>query len=347
MARRCSFVKRTNKKNRNRTRNRTRTRTRNRTNNKNRTKRINQKGGAFELLCTLNSYTGIIYSVAFDPTGVFLATGSSYIGQRRNVVKLWPMSAVLDVARDTTNSVINNSRYDDTVIHSNSSVLSVAFHPKAHLLATGSADMTAKLWSFQPLSSAAADEYLSSTCLATLMGHTGSVNSVAFHPNPAMNLLATGSADMTAKLWRFSANTMASSVTCVATLMGHTGSVNSVAFHPTAPLLATGSYDYTAKLWSFSPDGSRTTCVATLNRSSSWVTSVAFHPTAPLLATGSSDKTAKLWNITVENTVTHEDIQPIIVSDDDDTRLLDTDGENKSQISKIRNFFRFGRKYNV
>ena len=231
MARRCSFVKRTNKKNRNRTRNRTRTRTRNRTNNKNRTKRINQKGGAFELKYTLvgENSSDYVNSVAFDPTGLLLATGSD---------------------------------------------------------------------------------------------------------------------DDTAKLWRFSPD--GSTATCVATLAEHSGYVWSVAFHPTGLLLATGSQDKTAKLWRFSPDdGSTATCVATLEGHGNWVNSVAFHPTAPLLATGSSDQTAKLWNITVENTVTHEDIQPIIVSDDDDTRLLDTDGENKSLVSRFLKNLKFRRKYNV
>jgi WD40 repeat protein len=163
-------------------------------------------------------------------------------------------------------------------------VLSVAFHPTAPLLATGSVDHTAKLWRFSPDGSTA-------TCVATLEGHGDSVYSVAFHPTAP--LLATGSSDNTAKLWRFSPD--GSTATCVATLEGHSNFVNFVAFHPTAPLLATGSDDNTAKLWRFSPDGSTATCVATLEGHSRSVYSVAFHPTAPLLATGSNDKTAKLW----------------------------------------------------
>jgi len=122
-------------------------------------------------------------------------------------------------------------------------------------------------------------------------GHGDWVLSVAFHRT--LPLLATGSSDNTAKLWRFSAD--GSAATCVATLVGHSTGVWSVAFHPTAPLLATSSSDNTAKLWRFSADGSVATCVATLAGHSNWVGSVAFHPTLPLLATGSSDKTAKLW----------------------------------------------------
>jgi len=119
-------------------------------------------------------------------------------------------------------------------------VYSVAFHPTAPLLVTGSHDETAKLWRFSANRSTA-------TCVATLRGHCWAVLSVAFHPTAP--LLATGSQDKTAKLWRFSPDGSASDMTCVATLEGHSGGVSSVAFHPTAPLLATGSGDNTAKLW--------------------------------------------------------------------------------------------------
>ena len=171
------------------------------------------------------------------------------------------------------------------------SVWSVAFHPTAPLLATGSGDNTAKLWKIGPDGSAS-----DMTCVATLARHSRTLYSVAFHPTAP--LLATSSWDETVKLWHFSAND--SEATCVATLAaplvgGHSSGVRSVAFHPTAPLLATGSADRTAKLWHFSPDGSTVTCVTTLVGHSSCVTSVAFHPTAPLLATGSDDFTAKLW----------------------------------------------------
>jgi WD40 repeat protein len=85
--------------------------------------------------------------------------------------------------------------------------------------------------------------------VATLEGHSGSVNSVAFHPT--VQLLATGSGDSSAKLWRFSPD--GSTATCVATLAGgvygHGNSVTSVAFHPSAWFLATGGDDSTVKLW--------------------------------------------------------------------------------------------------
>ena len=116
-------------------------------------------------------------------------------------------------------------------------VTSVAFHPTAPLLATGSWDNTVRLWLLSSDNSSA-------TCVATLAAHSGSVLSVAFHPTAP--LLATGSSDKTVRLWLLSSDN--SSATCVETLW-HSGSVTSVAFHPTAPLLATGSWDKTVRLW--------------------------------------------------------------------------------------------------
>ena len=129
------------------------------------------------------------------------------------------------------------------------------------------------------------------TCVATLQGHNNLVRSVAFHAS--LPILATGSADRTAKLWRLNSDSSAAS--CVATLRGHSDWVISVAFHASLPILATGSTDKTAKLWRLNSDCSAASCVATLEGHCYTVWSVAFHASLPILATGNNDRTAKLW----------------------------------------------------
>ena len=125
-----------------------------------------------------------------------------------------------------------------SALHGHSSfVTSVAYHPSAPYLATGSDDRTAKLWLLNADCSAA-------TCVSTLLGHSDCVRSVAFHPSAPY--LATGSWDMTAKVWQLNADGRAAS--CVFTLRGHRGSIFSVAFHPSAPYLATGCVDSSVKL---------------------------------------------------------------------------------------------------
>ena len=83
----------------------------------------------------------------------------------------------------------------------------------------------------------------SPSCVATLQGHGSSdVNCVAFHAS--LPILATGSDDHTAKLWRL--NSDCSAASCVATLQGHSGSVYSVACHASLP----GISDATSSWWS-------------------------------------------------------------------------------------------------
>jgi WD40 repeat protein len=246
-----------------------------------------------------HGHTGAVTSVAFHSKLPLLATGS-----KDRTAKLWRFSAngLLVTCVATLEGKHGHRNW----------INSVAFHPTLPFLATGSDDMTAKLWSFNPLGSEATN--MSATCVATLEGehgHRSYVYSVAFHPK--LPLLATGSKDRTAKLWRFDLDGLARgdmSETCVATLggwerpNGHRNSVTSVEFHPTLPLLASGSTDTTAKLWRFDPSGLEidnisTECVATLQTQSdpeNIVTSVAFHPTLPILVIGSHDRTAKLWS---------------------------------------------------
>jgi WD40 repeat protein len=191
--------------------------------------RLSPDGSAATCVATLAGYSTVVVSVAFHPTLPLLATGSlDGASKEEGFAKIWRFSP--DGSAATCVATLEGH---------NHWVVSVAFHPTAPFLATGSLDGIAKLWRFSPDGSAA-------TCVATLKGHSNSIVSVAFHPTAP--LLATGSFDGTAKLWRFSPD--GSAATCVATLV-HSSEcqIGSVAFHPTLPLLATGSSDCTAKLW--------------------------------------------------------------------------------------------------
>jgi WD40 repeat protein len=266
-------------------------------------------------VATVAGHINPVTSVACHPTAPLLATGSEddTLFGHSHTSKLWRLMP--DNSSATCVATLEGNRRDPrhaehvwclSAFHgtkAEGTVTSVAFHPTAPLLVTGSKDNTVKLWRLSSDNSSA-------TCVATLEGHRNDVTSVAFHATAP--LLATGSKDNTAKLWRLSSDN--SSATCVATLEGHRNDVTSVAFHATAPLLATGSLDKTAKLWRLSPDNSSATCVDTLElhisirnmnkwycTTSTGVTSVAFHPTAPLLATGSKDNTVKLWRLSSDN----------------------------------------------
>ncbi|CAE8630659.1 unnamed protein product, partial [Polarella glacialis] len=192
-------------------------------------------------------------------------------------------------------------------------VFDVVFNPDGGLLASGSFDMTVKVFATSTW-----------TEVTTLTEHTDWVRSVAF--NPDGGLLASGSFDKTVKVFA------TSTWTEVATLTEHTSFVYSVAFHPDGGLLASVSYKtvtvFATSTWTevttltehtdsvrsvaFNPDGgllasgsrdktvkvfatSTWTEVTTLTEHTDWVRSVAFNPDGGLLASGSGDKTVKVF----------------------------------------------------
>ncbi len=129
--------------------------------------------------------------------------------------------------------------------------------------------------------------------LRLFSGHTDWVRSVAFHPDPERNLLASGSDDGTVRLWDLENPGGEPTI-----LSGHTSSVYSVAFHPDPGrnLLASGSDDGTVRLWDLENPGGEPTI---LSGHTSSVYSVAFHPDPGrnLLASGSGDQTVRLWDL--------------------------------------------------
>ncbi|MDB5388120.1 MAG: repeat-containing protein, partial [Planctomycetaceae bacterium] len=147
-----------------------------------------------------------IWSVAFDPQGDRLASGSA-----DGTVKLW----------DVTNRRLLHSFERHT-----GTVLSVAFDAKGRLLATGSSDNTVKLW-----------DVANGRLLLTLEGHTGPVEMVAFSANG--RLLASKSSDNTIRIrncatWE--------SIAVIPEPAHPRYWIPSLAFHPTRPLLATTGF---------------------------------------------------------------------------------------------------------
>ena len=157
-------------------------------------------------------------------------------------------------------------------------VESVAFSPDGRTLASGSRDMTVRLW-----------DAATGAHKRTLTGHTSLVYSVSFSPDG--RTLASGSRDMTVRLWD------AATGAHKHTLTGHTDSVGSVSFSPDGRTLASGGRSFlsggnTVRLWDVATGKHKRTLIGHTDS----VYSVVYSPDGRTLASGSWDKTVRLWN---------------------------------------------------
>ncbi|MBW4471307.1 MAG: hypothetical protein KME45_13010 [Stenomitos rutilans HA7619-LM2] len=235
---------------------------------------------------TLQGYTSRVFSLAFDPTGTYLASGNE-----DPQVRIW------NVATGALTAVLTGHTDE---------VHSVAFSPDGRLLASGSYDRTIKLWDMSNLaqesevrshepevktqnSKLKTQNFPPHSSLLTLTDHADWVWSIAFSPDG--RTLASSSSDRTIKLWNMETQQ------CYKTLVGHAEAVRSIAF-ATSPgsglhgaCLVSGSDDHTVRLWNDSGD-----CLRVLQGHTSWISAVAFSPAGSLLASGSEDQSVRLWD---------------------------------------------------
>ncbi|HEV3200661.1 MAG TPA: AAA-like domain-containing protein, partial [Bryobacteraceae bacterium] len=153
--------------------------------------------------------------------------------------------------------------------HHEGDVTSVAFSPDGKLVATGSADNTARVFE------------AATGWEVSRLAHQGLVAAVAFSPNG--KLVATGSADKTARVFQAATGREVSR-------LDHLARVDAVAFSPDGKLVATGSADTTARVFQ-AVTGRELSRLA----HQGLVAAVAFSPYGKLVATGSADKTARVF----------------------------------------------------
>ncbi|PNF27952.1 Transducin beta-like protein 3, partial [Cryptotermes secundus] len=166
---------------------------------------------------------------------------------------------------------------DVTEIAHDKDINSVSVSPNDKLIATGSQDKTAKLWSVEGL-----------TLLGVLRGHRRGVWCVRF--SPVDQVVLSSSADCTIKLWAVS------DLTCVKTFEGHDSSVLRAEFISQGMQLITAGADGLLKLWNIKTSE----CMTTLDDHDGRIWALAVSRDESLLISGGSDSNLVLWRDVTE-----------------------------------------------
>uniref|UniRef100_A0A9R1SPG4 Transducin beta like 3 n=2 Tax=Cyprinus carpio TaxID=7962 RepID=A0A9R1SPG4_CYPCA len=151
-------------------------------------------------------------------------------------------------------------------------VNSVTISPNDKLLASGSQDRTAKLWSLADMS-----------LLGVFRGHSRGIWCVQF--SPVDQVLATASADGSIKIWSIQ------DFSCLRTFEGHDASVLKVIFVSRGTQLVSSGSDGLVKLWTIKTNE----CVKTFDAHQDKVWALHASSKDDLMVTGSADSTITLW----------------------------------------------------
>ncbi|XP_048514566.1 F-box-like/WD repeat-containing protein TBL1XR1 isoform X2 [Athalia rosae] len=264
----------------------------------------------------LRGHESEVFICAWNPTTDLLASGSG-----DSTARIWDMS---DNSQAPSQLVLRHCiQKGGTEVPSNKDVTSLDWNCDGTLLATGSYDGYARIWT------------TNGTLASTLGQHKGPIFALKW--NKRGNFILSAGVDKTTIIWdaasgqctqQFSFHsapaldvdwqTNTSFASCstdqcihvcklnvdkpVKSFQGHTNEVNAIKWDPQGHLLASCSDDMTLKIWSMKQD----TCVHDLQAHCKEIYTIKWSPTGPgthnpnmnlILASASFDSTVRLWDV--------------------------------------------------
>ncbi|KZC07335.1 Transducin beta-like protein 3, partial [Dufourea novaeangliae] len=218
-------------------------------------------------IASATRHTASVGSIAISQASCKFFTSVS----QDSCLKLWNLPSDLKFEDENSLTVVH------TVVAHQKDINCVTVSPNDKLIATGSQDKTAKLWSANDLQ-----------LLGVFHGHKRGVWCVRF--SPVDQVLLTTSTDCTVKLWSLK------DLSCLKTLEGHESSVLKAEFLTRGMQLITASGDGLLKLWSIKTSE----CVCTLQEHDSRVWTLAVRKDEKAIISGGSDSLLIIWKDVTE-----------------------------------------------
>ncbi|XP_048465369.1 transducin beta-like protein 3 isoform X2 [Rhincodon typus] len=205
-----------------------------------------------------------------------LKEGFIVSGSQDCTLKLWNLTKSLEInSEKATEPEILHADLTEKV--HDKDINSVVVSPNDKLVATGSQDRTAKLWSASDFS-----------LIGVFRGHKRGIWSVQF--SPMDQILATSSADGTVKLWGLQ------DFNCLKTFEGHDASVLKTIFVSRGTQLLTSGSDGLLKLWTIKTNE----CVKTLDAHEDKVWGLHCNKKDDMVVTGATDSCIIIWKDVTE-----------------------------------------------